>query len=160
MMTTGPGVGDLAPEFELSDTHGSPVRLSELRGQAVMLVFVPAAFTGRCTGEVCELSENLTEFEDAGVRVLAITCDPTPAQRVWQESEGLRLELLSDFWPHGEVARAYGVFRDDAGVSLRASFLIDALGVIRERIVNPATQARPLSWYRSALGGLAAPSDR
>ena len=148
----GPGVGDLAPDFELSDTHGSPVRLSELRGERVMLVFVPAAFTGRCTSEVCELSENLAEFAEAGVRVLGITCDPTPAQRVWQETEGLELELVSDFWPHGAVARAYGVLREDAGVSLRASFLVDAEGVIRERIVNPTTQVRGIDWYRSAIG--------
>lgn len=150
----GPGVGDLAPDFELSDTHGSPVRLSELRGEPVMLVFVPAAFTGRCTSEVCELSENLAELEDAGVRVLGITCDPTPAQRVWQDSEGLRFDLLSDFWPHGEVSRAYGVFLEDRGVSLRASFLVDAEGVVRERVVNPTTEVRPFAWYRSAIGAL------
>lgn len=152
--TSAPDVGDLAPDFELSDTHGSPVRLTELRGGPVMLVFVPAAFTGTCTGEVCELSENLAEFDDARVRVLVITCDPTPSQRVWQEQEGLRLDLLSDFWPHGEVARAYGVFKEDAGVSLRASFLVDAEGVVRERVVNPTTEARGLDWYRSALGVL------
>lgn len=147
-------VGDLAPDFELSDTHGSPVRLAALRGEAVMLVFVPLAFTGRCTGEVCELSENLGDFERAGVRVLGITCDPTPAQRVWQEQEGLTFDLLSDFWPHGEVARAYGVFDAERGVAVRASFLVDAEGVVRERIVNPVTQARPLAWYRGAVGAL------
>ena len=156
MVSSAPDVGDVAPDFELSDTHGSPVRLSELRGESVMLVFVPAAFTGKCTGEVCELSENLAEFNDAGVRVLGITCDPTPAQREWQESEGLQFDLLSDFWPHGEVARAYGVFNEQRGVSLRASFLVAADGVIRERIVNPATQARGLDWYRAAIGGLGA----
>lgn len=156
MADDAPVVGDLAPDFELSDTHGSPVRLSELRGEAVMLVFVPAAFTGKCTGEVCELSGNLAEFNDAGVRVLGITCDPTPAQRVWQENEGLQFDLLSDFWPHGEVARAYGVFKEEAGLSLRASFLVDADGVIRERIVNPTTEARSLGWYRDAIGVLGA----
>ncbi|MDQ2623814.1 MAG: peroxiredoxin [Actinomycetota bacterium] len=149
-----PGVGDLAPDFELSDTHGAPVRLSALRGESVMLVFVPAAFTGRCTSEVCELSENLAEFSAAGVRVLGITCDPTPAQRAWQDSEGLAFDLVSDFWPHGEVARAYGVLKEDAGVSLRASFLVDADGVIRERVVNPTTQVRGLDWYRTAIGAL------
>jgi len=146
-------VGALAPDFELSDTHGTPVRLSALRGEKVMLVFVPAAFTGRCTGEVCELSENLAEFDDAGVRVLGITCDPTPAQRVWQETEGITFDLLSDFWPHGEVARTYGVFVEDRGLSLRASFLVDAEGVIRERIVNPTTEVRGIAWYRAAIGG-------
>lgn len=154
MAPGAPGVGDIAPDFELSDTHGSPVRLSELRGEAVMLVFVPLAFTGKCTGEVCELSDNLAQFDEAGVRVLGITCDPTPAQRVWQESEGLSFDLLSDFWPHGEVSRAYGVFKEDAGVPLRASFLVDADGVVRERIVNPTTEARELSWYREAIGVL------
>ncbi|NLF05861.1 MAG: peroxiredoxin [Actinomycetales bacterium] len=154
---SAPGVGDLAPDFELSDTHGSPVRLSDLRGEKVMLVFVPAAFTGRCTGEVCELSENLSEFDDAGVRVLGITCDPTASQRVWQETEGITFDLLSDFWPHGEVARAYGVFVEERGVALRASFLVDAEGIIRERIVNPSTQVRGLDWYRTAIG---APAGR
>ena len=146
----------MAPDFELSDTHGSPVRLSALRGEPVMLVFVPAAFTGRCTGELCELSENLAELDAAGVRVIAVTCDPTPAQRVWQDTEGITFDLVSDFWPHGEVARAYGVFVKESGMSLRASFLIDAEGVVRDRIVKPSTQVRPFEWYRTAVASLGA----
>ena len=119
-----------------------------------MLVFVPLAFTGRCTGEVCELSENLGDFERAGVRVLGITCDPTPAQRVWQEQEGLTFDLLSDFWPHGEVARAYGVFLEERGTSTRATFLIDGTMTIRAAFVNPPGEPRPIAAYREALAAL------
>lgn len=154
-MTAEPlAVGDLAPDFTLNDTHGTPVRLADLRGEPVLVVFVPMAFTGTCTSEVCEISDNFAEFEDAGVRVLAITCDPSPSQKVWQETEKLRFDLLSDFWPHGEVAQAYGVFNAERGTAVRASFLLDAGGVVRERIVNPGGQARDFSWYRSAVGVL------
>lgn len=153
-MTPPLAVGDLAPDFELSDTHGSPVRLAALRGEAVMLVFVPLAFTGRCTGEVCELSENLGDFERAGVRVLGITCDPTPAQRVWQEQEGLTFDLLSDFWPHGEVARRYGVFDEDSGMAVRGTFVVDPDMRVRWSLVNGPGEQRDIGVLHRAVRDL------
>lgn len=153
-MTAVPALGDVAPDFTLADTHGTPVTLSELRGAPVALVFIPFAFTGICTDEVCELRDNVSTFADAGVTLYVVSCDPSPAQRAWAEQEQLTFDLLSDFWPHGDVARAYGVFDEKAGRALRGSFLLDAAGVVVWSVVNPAGQARDITGYREALARL------
>ncbi|HWS57447.1 MAG TPA: peroxiredoxin [Actinotalea sp.] len=149
-----PRPGDHAPEIVLNDTHGTPVSLVALRGQPVVLVFVPFAFSRTCSSELCELRDNLEDFEASGVRVLAISCDPMYALRAWAEQEGFGFDLLSDFWPHGAAARAYGVLDEAAGVALRGSFLIDADGIVRWSVVNPRGQARDLAAYRAALAAL------
>jgi mycoredoxin-dependent peroxiredoxin len=149
-------VGELAPDFELPDTHGTPVRLSALRGSPVVVVFFPFVFSGICTSELCELRDNISEFADHGARLLAISTDAMFAQRAWAESEGFGFDLLSDFWPHGATASAYGVLDGSNGHALRGSFLIDADGVVRWSVVNPRGQARDLDGYRSALASLAA----
>ncbi|MGV8978793.1 MAG: peroxiredoxin [Cellulomonas sp.] len=146
-----PELGKPAPDFASVDTHGTPVRLSELRGTPVVLVFVPFAFSGTCTGELCAIRDNIELFDAAGVRLLVVSCDAMFSLRAWQDQEGYTFDLLSDFWPHGEIARAYGVFDDERGLAIRGSFLIDADGVLRWSLVNPRTQARDLEAYRSAL---------
>ena len=153
-MATAVGVGDVAPDFELPDTHGTPVRLSALRGTPVMLVFFPFAFSGTCTSELAELQENLSEFAERGVRLLTISTDAMFAQRAWAESEGYGFELLSDFWPHGETARAYGVLDESDGHALRGSFLVDGEGTVRWAVVNPRDRARDLEGYLEALATL------
>jgi mycoredoxin-dependent peroxiredoxin len=155
-LATAVGVGDAAPDFELPDTHGTPVRLSALRGTPVMLVFFPFAFSGTCTSELGELRDNLPEFTDRGVRLLAISTDAIFAQRAWAESEGFAFDLLSDFWPHGGTAHAYGVLDESDGHALRGSFLVDREGAVRWRKVNSRGQARPLSGYVEALATLEA----
>ncbi|MDM7831491.1 peroxiredoxin [Cellulomonas edaphi] len=147
-------VGEAAPDFSLTDTHGTPVTLSGLRGGPVAIVFVPFAFSGTCTGELCELRDNIAAFEDAGAHLLVISCDPSHALRAWAEHEGYGFDLLSDFWPHGETAKAYGVFDESRGFARRGSFLIDADGVVVWSVVNEGGQARPLSAYREALAAL------
>lgn len=151
---TAPAVGAPAPDLTLPDTHGTPVTLSQLRGTPVALVFFPFAFSGICTGELCELRDNIAAFDEAGVRLLAVSCDPMFTQRAFAEQEGYTFDLLSDFWPHGAAARAYGVFDEGTGHALRGSFLVDAQGVLRWSVVNPRGQARPLAAYREALAGL------
>jgi len=146
--------GDLAPDFTLTDTHGTPVRRADLRGGPVLLVFVPFAFSGTCTSELCELRDNLADFESAGVSLYAISCDPVFSLKAWAAQEGYTFDLLSDFWPHGEVARQYGVFDDERGLAIRGSFLIDADGVVRWSVVNPRGQRRDLAGYRAALAEL------
>ncbi|GAB2475261.1 peroxiredoxin [Xylanimonas ulmi] len=148
-MTLRPG--DPAPDFTLPDTHGTPVHLADLRGEPALVVFFPFAFSGICTGELCELRDNIEEFESAGVRLLAISTDPVFALKAWQQQEGYGFDLLSDFWPHGQVARAYGVLDEERGHALRGSFLIDADGVVRWAVVNPRGQRRDLEAYRTAL---------
>ncbi|MBO9577382.1 MAG: peroxiredoxin [Microbacteriaceae bacterium] len=150
-------VGAAAPDFTLVNAHGEPVTLSEVvASRPAVLVFVPAAFTATCTGEYCELRDNISLFEDAHVQLLGISVDPKSALRVWGEQEGLDFPLLSDFWPHGEVARAYGVFLEERGVATRATFVVDGSMTIRAAFVNAPGEARPLAAYREALARLAA----
>ena len=148
-------VGDVAPDFTLRDQHGADVGLSSFRGeQAVLVVFYPFAFSGICTGELCEIRDDISAFQNDAVQVLAVSCDPVHSLRAWSEDQGFDFPLLSDFWPHGAVASAYGVFDADRGMAVRGSFLVDADGVVRWSVVNGPGQARDLSAYREALAAL------
>ncbi|MEU0332942.1 peroxiredoxin [Streptomyces sp. NPDC006193] len=148
-------VGDKAPDFELKDNHGRTVRLSDLRGEKnVVLLFYPFAFTGVCTGELCELRDNLPRFTDRDTQLLAVSNDSVPTLRVFAEQEGLEYPLLSDFWPHGNVSRAYGVFDEDKGCAVRGTFIIDKEGVVRWTVVNGLPDARDLNDYIQALDTL------
>jgi peroxiredoxin len=149
-----PAVGQAAPDFELTNQFGEPVRLSSFRGQNVVLVFYPFAFSGICTGELCELRDNLAVFEAANATVLAISVDSKFSLRAYAEQEGYGFDLLADFWPHGAVASRYGVFDEGSGMARRGTFIIDAAGTVRYVVVNPRGQARDLSAYRDALAGL------
>ncbi|WP_349411437.1 peroxiredoxin [Pseudarthrobacter sp. B907] len=152
--TAVPAVGVPAPDFELVNQFGEPVRLSDLRGRAVVLVFFPFAFSGICTGELCELRDNLALFEDADAAVLGVSVDSKFAQRAYAEKEGYTFDLLADFWPHGAVAEQYGVFDPESGMARRGTFIIDADGIVRYVVVNPRGQARDFAEYRAALAGL------
>ncbi|GAA3138312.1 peroxiredoxin [Planomonospora alba] len=147
-------VGSPAPDFELQDQHGAPVRLSGLRGGKVLLIFYPLAFTGVCRGELAAVRDELVPELPEDVRVLTVSVDSVFAHRAWADQEGYRFPLLSDFWPHGQVARAYGVFDEDKGVALRGTFVIDGEGVVRWRVVNPIPEARDIAEYRKVLAGL------
>ena len=147
-------IGAPAPDFTLPSTSGAAATLSDLRGTPVALVFFPFAFSGTCTGELCELRDNMAAFEEAGVTLLGISCDPPHALRAFRQAEGYPFDLVSDFWPHGAVARRYGVFDEAGGLAIRGSFLLDAGGILRWSVVNPRSQARPLAAYREALSAL------
>ncbi|WP_454698811.1 peroxiredoxin [Arthrobacter humicola] len=149
-----PEVGEPAPDFELVNQYGEPVRLSELRGRNVVVVFYPFAFSGICTGELCEIRDNLSLFADADATVLAISVDSKFTVRAYAEKEGYGFDLLADFWPHGAVASDYGVFDPGSGMAQRGTFIIDAHGIIRYVVVNPRGQARDLAGYRAALAEL------
>ncbi|WP_442855333.1 peroxiredoxin [Arthrobacter sp. B6] len=152
--TQVPAVGESAPDFELANQYGEPVRLSSFRGQNVVLVFYPFAFSGICTGELCEIRDNLVAFDDANATVLAISVDSKFSLRAYAEQEGYSFDLLADFWPHGSVAGQYGVFDAGSGMARRGTFIIDAAGIVRYVVVNPRGQARDLAAYRDALAGL------
>ena len=155
-MTDSPlDVGATAPDFTLKDQNGVDVTLSAFRGSKnVLLVFYPFAFSGICTGELHQIRDDLGSFVDDDVQVLAISCDPIFALRGWADLEGYFFPLLSDFWPHGEVARAYGVFHESGGMATRGTFLVDTEGVIRWTLVNPPGENRDFDDYRSALAEL------
>lgn len=149
-----PAIGSVAPDFTLRDQHGQSVSLRGLRGVPVVLVFFPLAFTGTCTGELCELRDNLALFSNAGVRLLAISVDSTATLRAFAERESYDFALLADFWPHGEVARRYGAFLDDRGFATRATIVVDAQGTVRAAFSAAPGEARPLAAYRAALAEL------
>jgi peroxiredoxin len=149
-------VGDPAPEFSLRDQDKQEVSLAELRGTPVLLVFYPFAFSGLCTGELCQLRDELAEYTDAGVKVFAISTDPTFTLKAFREKEGFDFPLLSDFWPHGETAQAYGAFNEKAGMAVRATFLVDAEGKIAFAEVNSPGDVREQSGWKKAVSSLAA----
>ena len=150
-----PRVGQQAPDFTLANQYGEPVRLSDFRRRNVVVVFYPFAFSGICTGELCEIRDNLSVFEYADAEVLAISVDSKYALRAYAEQEGYSFSLLADFWPHGAVAEQYGVFDRNSGMAGRGTFIIDGEGTIRYVVVNPRGQARDLAEYRRVLAGLA-----
>ncbi|MGY1671619.1 peroxiredoxin [Geodermatophilus sp. SYSU D00710] len=149
-------VGDVAPDFSLPDSDRQVVSLSELRGAPVLVVFYPFAFSGICTGELCQLRDELAVYTDAGVRVVAISTDPVFSLKAWKDQQGFDFPLLSDFWPHGATAQAYGVFNEKAGMALRGTFLVDAEGRIAFAEVNAPGDAREQSGWKDAVQALAA----
>ena len=148
-------VGEQAPDFELKDQHGSPVRLSSLQGtKNVVLVFYPLAFSGVCSGELCALRDDFPEVARDDVELLTVSVDSTFVLRTWADRDNFDFSLLSDFWPHGGVAKLYGVFDEDRGVATRGTFIIDKAGVVRWKVVNPIPQARDVAEYTKVLADL------
>ncbi|MFC5762593.1 peroxiredoxin [Actinacidiphila bryophytorum] len=145
-------IGTAAADFALPDQHGRTVRLTDFRERKnVVLVFYPFAFTSVCAGELQALQARSADFERENAQLLAVSCDSMHTQRVFSEQEGLDFPLLADFWPHGEVARAYGVFAEDKGCALRGTFVIDPAGTVRWSVVNALPDARDLHEYVKAL---------
>ena len=148
-------IGEQAPDFELKDQHGTPVRLSSFQGSKnVVLVFYPLAFSGVCSGELCALRDDFPEIAREDVELLTVSVDSTFVLRTWADRDNFSFSLLSDFWPHGDVAKLYGVFDEDKGVATRGTFIIDKAGVIRWKVVNPIPQARDIAEYKKVLADL------
>ncbi len=144
-------IGAKAPDFALRDQHNVVITLAEHRPKAVLLVFYPLAFTGVCAGELTLLQADVEHFQNDRVQVLGCSVDSPYTQRVFADRDGLKFPLLSDFWPHGEVARAYGVFDENAGVATRGSFLIDREGVVVWRTLSDIGRPRNHELYHEAL---------
>jgi peroxiredoxin len=123
-------IGSKAPAFSGTDQHGEAVSLEGLAGTPVLLVFYPFTFTGICEGELCRLRDDHSQFEAAGVQIVAVSCDPGPSQKRWAEEQGWTFPVISDFWPHGAIAQAYGVFNEERGCAWRATILIGADGTV------------------------------
>lgn len=148
-------IGSAAPDFELSDQHGNKVSLSSYKGKKnVVLLFIPFSFTGTCTGELCAMRDDLSAFQNDNVELLAVSCDSMFTQRVFAEQEGYTFPVLSDFWPHGAVAKAYGIFDEARGCALRGTFVIDKEGILRWQVVNGLGDARSNDDYKAALAAL------
>ena len=148
-------IGTAAPDFERNDQHGNKVSLSSFKGKKnVVLLFIPFAFTGTCTGELCAMRDDLSTFQNDNVELLAVSCDSMFTQRVFAEKEGYNFPVLADFWPHGAVAQAYGIFDEVRGCALRGTFVIDKEGIIRWSVVNGLGDARSNDDYKAALAAL------
>jgi peroxiredoxin len=135
--TTGLPVGALAPDFVLPDATGTPVRLADLRGRPVVLVFYPLDWSPGCSQQLDLYQQEYDEFRSRGATLLAISPDSLYSHGAWAAVRRLSIPLLSDFHPKGEIARRYHVWRDSDGFSDRAVYVIDPHGRIAYRHVSP-----------------------
>jgi peroxiredoxin len=126
-----------APDFSLPSTTREGVSLHDFRGQPVVLVFFPAAFSPVCGDQLVLYNEVLPLFDEHNAQVLAISVDGIWCHRAFAEARNLRFPLLSDFEPRGAVAQAYGVYDTAKGQSQRALFVVDGQGIIRWSYVSP-----------------------
>ncbi|MCR6713152.1 MAG: redoxin domain-containing protein [Demequina sp.] len=146
--------GRPAPAFTLTDQHGRAFSLQDHKGTAILLVFVPFAFSDVCTNELVELRNAVDLQGRDDLIVVVASCDSIYTMKAWADTHSYRSPLLSDFWPHGDVARDYGVFNPREGLATRGTFLIDADGVVRWSVVNPKGQARDIEDYRREVSTL------
>ncbi len=153
---TGLRLGGPAPDFILRDQFGQDVTLSSFRGtKAVALLFYPFAFSGVCTGEMAGIRDRLDEFLTFDTEVIGVSCDPLYALRAFADADGLNFPLVSDFWPHGEVTRAYDVFDEKRGCPLRSSYLVDKEGNLAWAVHNAVAESRDLDEHLVRLRALA-----
>lgn len=145
-------IGQPAPDFTLPDQSNNPVSLSDLKGSKAIIVFIPFPFTGVCEGEVCALRDDYSNLQNLGARVVVITTTPRPSVKAWSDQNNIPFPILSDFWPHGEVAKAYGAFNEANGAAWRYSYILDADGIVRAFVRSEQMpQAREEAAYAKAL---------
>ena len=122
-------VGDIAPDFILRDHHNHEFRLAEQQGKRVLLSFHPLAWTAVCGEQMKDLEANAAVFAGLNTVAVGLSVDSVPSKHAWAKALGVKqTRLLCDFWPHGQVAHALGLFREDEGSSERANVLIDEHG--------------------------------
>jgi peroxiredoxin (alkyl hydroperoxide reductase subunit C) len=149
--------GSEAPDFTLKDQNNQEVTLSSFRGERnVLVVFYPFAFSGICQGELCSVRDDLPSFQNDDLQILAVSVDHAFTLKAWADAQGYEFPLLADFWPHGEVAQAYGVFNDKRGMAVRGTFLVDKAGIVRFSEVNQPGDAREQEGWKKAVAALAA----
>jgi mycoredoxin-dependent peroxiredoxin len=150
-----PEVGTEAPDFTLKDQNNQSVTLSSFRGDRnVLVVFYPFAFSGVCTGELCAVRDDIGSFQNDDVQILAVSVDHVYSLKTWAQDQGYQFPLLSDFWPHGEVAQRYEVFNYDRGMAVRGTFLVDKGGILRFTEVNQPGEPRDQDAWKKALAAL------
>ena len=148
--------GDSAPDFTLPDQNRQPVTLSAHAGSRRLLVFIPLPFTRTCESELCTIRDNFESLASRDAEVMVITCDTTASNKKWAEEQDIEFPILSDFWPHGEVSKAFGCFNEKIGVPDRATFTIDENGIIRDVVTSESFgAARDFAAYTTALDRLA-----
>lgn len=148
-------VGTQAPDFTLNDYNMQKVSLASLReNKNVLLVFYPFAFSPICQSELCQVRDDIEQFQNDRVQIVGVSVDTPFSLKAWAQQQGYTFPLLSDFWPHGEVARRYGVFNEDAGLAVRGTFLIDTTGKVAFAEINGPGEARDQSAWTKAIAAL------
>ncbi len=148
-------VGQPAPDFTLQDQQNNQVSLEDLRGQKALIVFIPFPFTGVCEGELCAIRDDLSDLEAQGAKVIAITCDTRFSNKRWADDNNFTYPILSDYWPHGTTAQAFGCFNETVGCANRWSYVLDAEGVVRTIIKSDELpKAREHVEYAKALAAV------
>ena len=146
-------VGSPAPSFSLVDQERNTVTLDDLKGKKSLIVFIPFPFTGICDDEACAIRDQLAALSDLDANVAVITCHAVPVAKKWSDENGFTFPVLSDFWPHGVVATAYGAFNEDVGGANRLTFVLDADGIVRTVIDSGSLGiGREFDAYVTALG--------
>ena len=149
------GTGDRAPDFDLEEAYDRPrLRLADFRGKRnVLLVFHPFAFTSVCAEEAMDLQANLASFDNAETDVIFVSCDTSAARQAWKRELGATFAFASDFWQHGAVSRAYGVFDESTGAPRRGTFLIDKKGTVIWSLVKEGRRTEMVPDSLGALDG-------
>jgi len=149
-------IGQAAPDFTRMSTTGEEITLSDYRGdKPVVLVFIPFAFTGVCQGELCAIRDDFTAFTSGEAQVLVVSTDPLPSQKVWAEQQGWTFPMVSDFWPHGEIARQFGAFNEERGCANRVTVVLDVTGTVVDWFgTENLGTARPMERYGEAMAKL------
>jgi peroxiredoxin len=148
-------IGQVAPDFTLNNQFGESVSLSSFKGKKnVIITFYPFSFTGICTGELCSLRDDLGSFQNDNAELLAISCDSMFTQKVFADQENYKFSVLSDFWPHGATAQAYGVFDEARGCAIRGTFIVNKEGIVSWQVIHGIGDARDSAEYKAALAAL------
>ena len=148
------GLGQAAPGFTARNQHGELLALSGLRGAPAVIIFYPWAFSSICRHELAAVRDDHERFVALSARVLAVSCDAIYTLRAYADAEAIPFDLLSDHWPHGAIARAYGVFDEQAGCARRGTFVVDSAGLISWQQVNQINEPRELAAVLAAAANL------
>ena len=135
-------IGEKAEDFELKDQHGNTFKLSQQRGKKVLLSFHPLAWTPICETQMKDLEANYGRFLELNTVPVGISVDSLYCKKAWADAMGIKnTGLLADFWPHGEVAKKFGVFSQEEGFSKRVKIIIDEEGKVIFVKKYPISQA-------------------
>lgn len=148
--------GTLAPDFDLPTKVGSSLKLSDLRGKPVVLVFYPADWSPVCGDQLALYNEIYSEFQKYDAKLIGISVDGIFCHQAYSKSRKLEFELAADFEPKGKVSKQYGAYRDGDGYCERALFVIDPKGVISWSYLSPIGENPGADGILSALEQLTA----
>ena len=148
-------IGQPAPDFNLPDVNNTRMSLADVKGEKTLVVFIPFPFTGNCDTETCAIRDDLAALEGQNAKVVVISTTPRPSLKKWSDENGFTFPVLSDFWPHGATCIAYGCFNENTGSSMRATYVLDAGGIVREIIATDSLgQIREHEAYSRALAAI------